>query len=276
MARPLSLIFSLMLAFSLSFSLSSSTAQGKGAGDASGAASCSDPAGATTFQSSSGTTQVTVCPSVVVSGHRVRIVVHTRRFTQVRLQIQYPDGTTDSPPGMRSDGQGQAAFDVTVRYNPINRYVLAPFVVMVGRGGQLETVRGTVNIAQGVPLGNSRLRAREAAAGGIDNGAIWCPGDPAACMVHNNTQIVIRIDTDPGAQVSVALVYPDNQSTPCTGNELTGGSTFASDTGIYRCELPVVFQARGKHRTTTLTVTAQVSSGSYSKPLSQKLYLVSN
>jgi hypothetical protein len=85
--------------------------------------------------------------------------------------------------------------------------------------------------------------------------------------------VQIRVDTDPGAQVAVTLQYPDGQSASCSANDVTG-TTFASESGLYRCELPVVFQA-GKRRGRTLAhVLAQVSIGSYSKTLSQPLFIL--
>jgi hypothetical protein len=264
-------IFSICLSIVLvvaGFPLTSATIYGKQARESS-AVQCADSAIGAAFQSASGASQATVCPSVVVSGHPVRVIVRTRRLTPVRLQVQYPDGTTALSPLRSTDGQGQANLDLVVRYNPINRYAEAPFTVMIGRGGRVDSISGTITIAQGVPLSTTRLRVRQ-----VDMGdeLRWCPGDPTLCTVQNGSRIIIRVDTDAGAQVTASLVYPDNQSVSCTGNDLTG-SDFASDMGIYRCELPVVFQARGKEGS-TLLVAAQVTSGSYSKPLSQKLRLV--
>lgn len=231
-------------------------------------AQCADPANVATFQSASGATQVTVCPSLVLPGHPFRVTVHARRFTPVRLQVQLPDRTIAASGTHLTDGLGQVAFDFTIHYNPINRFVQVPLLVLVGKGGRVDMASGAITIEQGVPLSNSRLRVRPAS----DAGLAWCPVDPALCVVHNNSQIIIRVDTDPAAQVNVLLLYPDNQSVPCTGNDLTS-STFADDAGVYRCELPVVFQTKGKQGLAILRVVAQISSGSYSRPLIQKLYL---
>jgi hypothetical protein len=267
--RIASICLSIMLLMA-AFPLTSGTIHGKQVRESSDV-QCADSATGATFQSATGASQATVCPSVVVFGHPLRVIVHTRRFTPVRLQVQYPDGTTALSPQRATDGQGQAILELVVRYNPINRYVEAPFLVLIGRGGRVDTISGTVTIAQGVPLSTTRLRVRQV---GMGNEGTWCPSDPALCTVQNGSRIIIRVDTDPGAQVSVTLFYPDNQSVSCTSNDLTG-SDFASDAGIYRCELPVVFQARGK-RGSTLLVTAQVTSGSYSKTLPQKLRLVAS
>src|SRR5579871_2732104 len=93
-------IFSLCLSILLLLAVSppvSGTVHGMQAGEGV-AAQCADASIGAAFQSASGVSQAVVCPSVVVSGHVVRVTVHTRRFTPVRLQVQYPDGTTALSP----------------------------------------------------------------------------------------------------------------------------------------------------------------------------------
>ena len=67
----------------------------------------------------------------------------------------------------------------------------------------LMIVPGTVTIAQNIPLSSTRLRARPAYQ------QTWCPADRSTCTVHNNSILVIQVDSDPGAQVAATLAYPD-------------------------------------------------------------------
>ncbi len=204
-----------------------------------------------------GSTEVLACASTVQSGSQVHLVIRTRKYAQIHVQLLFPDGTS-SVADTVADKQGLARPDLPVHYNPITRYAQAQLIVTVTRPGHTDVVPGSITIAQALPLGSTRLRARPSYLTG------WCPSDRGACTIRNGGTLIIQVDSDPGAQVSVTLMYPDGTSLPCPSNTLTG-TAFTSNTGIYRCQLPVVFQGKGKDKDSTIQVTAQVSAGGYTQ-----------
>jgi hypothetical protein len=242
----------------LMISVPGAAAQGKPAqGAAASADSCNN-----TFKSDSGSTTVSVCPSVVQSGQGLRFTIHSNANQQVTVLLRYPNGTTDSATGT-TDGQGGASIDMTVRYNPLYRYGSVPFTVTVGA----DSVSGTVRVAQSASSGKPRLRVRPAGA------RDWCPED-GRCTARNKTSIVIRVDTEPNAQVQVDLAYPNGVTLPCPGNDLPGSSgAFADGTGAFECTMPVSYEAPNAKGSVAVLVQATVTTSSDTIPLQYKLWL---
>jgi hypothetical protein len=225
---------------------------------------CDDAANQTSLQS--GALRVNVCPSTVTSGQTVRFTIHTRRQAAVTVTISYPDNSSANADAT-ANGQGAAVIEIPVAYNPINRYAQADFTVTATSKGHTDQVPGTLTIAQTSPLSNVQLRARPRYQGH------WCPTTQAACSVRNNNTIVIQVDSAAGAQVSVSLQYPDGQPVSCPANDLTK-STFADNSGVYRCELPVSFQTKLIGAGLKLDISAQVSAGGFTVSPSITMYLV--
>ena len=225
---------------------------------------CDDTANQTWLQS--GTLRVMVCPSTVTSGQSVRFTAHTKRGAAVTVAISYPDNSSANADAT-ANAQGVAVIEMPVAYNPINRYAQADFTVAAVSKGHTDQVPGVLTIAQASPLSNVQLRARPRYL------ARWCPAVQAACNVRNNNTVVIQVDSAAGAQVSVSLQYPDGQPVSCPANDLTN-STFADNSGVYRCELPVSFQAKLIGTGVKLTISAQVSAGGFTVNPSITMYLV--
>lgn len=217
-----------------------------------------------------GSTDVVLCTSAVQTGDVLRLGVYTRKPSQVQVQLLFPDGTSAPAAGpliRRTDKQGYARISLPVTYQPVTSYAQAQVMVTVTRAGHSDVVPGLVTIAQAVPLVSTRLRAHPA---GL---AAWCPADRLSCSIRNNATLIIRVDTDPGAQVVLGLRYPDGTPISCGANDFTSTS-LADAAGIYRCELPIVFQSRNAGQGSVLTVVAQVSLGGYAQTRSLKLALL--
>jgi hypothetical protein len=190
------------------------------------------------------------------------------------VQLLFPNGTT-APPARPlttfADRFGYARPSLVIHYNPISSYAQAQLIVTVSRLGHTEVVPGSVTIAQATPLLSTSVRARPAYLG------TWCTSnsspDAAACKVRNGANVVIRVDTDPGAQVNVTLSYPDGTSIAGPANELTS-TAFTDQAGVYRCELPVVYQAKNRDKNVAIVIKAQVSLGGYTQTRSLQLTLV--
>jgi hypothetical protein len=213
-----------------------------------------------------GGTDVLICASTVQSGSPVQLVVRTRKAAQVHVQLLFPDGTSSVADAV-ADKFGLARVAVAVDYNPISRYAQAQLIVTVTRPGHTDVVPGSVTIAQAIPLGSTRLRARASTT------QAWCANDRGACSIRNGGTLIIQVDSDPGAQVSASLLYPDGTSLPCPANTLTG-TAFTSATGIYRCQLPIAYQGKGKG--STIVITAQVSAGGYTQSRTLRLNLAAH
>jgi hypothetical protein len=225
---------------------------------------CDDTANQTSLQS--GSMRVIVCPTTVTSGQSVRFTVHTRRQAAVTVTISYPDNSS-ADADATANGQGNAVIEMPVAYNPINRYAKADFTVVAVSKGHTDQVPGVLTIVQASPLSNVQLRARPRYQ------SRWCPTVQAACNVRNNNTVVIQVDSAAGAQVSVSLQYPDGQPVSCPANDLTN-SPFADADGVYRCELPVSFQAKSIGTGVKLGISAQVSAGGSTVNPSITMYLV--
>jgi len=266
MARRFPKILLIVLLYCLALPLNSNIAQGKQLHDL--AALCGNAGSSNAFQSASATTQVLVCPPVVETGRAVLFAIHARPNTQVRVVIQYPNGDTALKID-RTDAAGIVAISLIVRYNPPYRYVSVPFQVIVGRPNAAESdvVAGTITVGQLPTIGVSKLRIHQV---GIQT---WCPADPLACIVHNGSSIIIRVDTQPRDPVSVSLFYPDGSSVPCAINDLTG-TTISGDDGVYRCTLPVTYQPKQARARVNILVLAQISIGGNTVSLQRKFWLV--
>ena len=211
---------------------------------------------------SSGSTDVLVCTSTVQSGDTLHVVVGTKKFVTVQVQLKFPDGTTAPESGTLSvvaDRKGLARANLSIHYNPITSYAQAQLTVTVLNKARPDVVSGSVTIAQTAPLANTVLRARPRY---MDS---WCPDDQAACSIRNGAVLIIQIVSDPNAQVMAKLVYPDDTSVSCPGNDLTPNS-LTNDSGMYRCHLPVAYQPKASDQNTTLTVVAQLSLNGYTGP----------
>lgn len=214
------------------------------------------------FKSASGSTTVTVCPTVVQSGQTLRFTIHSLPGQSVTVLLRYPNGQTDSATDT-TDDQGMAVVDVPVRYNPLYRYGTVPFTVTVGN----DTVAGTLRVAQSTSSDKPRLRIRPAGA------KEWCTVD-GHCTVRDNTSILIHLDTEPNAQVQVDLAYPNGVILPCPGNDLPGGSgAFADDNGAFECTMPVSYKLPNAKATVAVLVQATVTTSSDTIPLQFKLWL---
>jgi hypothetical protein len=188
--------------------------------------------------------------------------MRTRRLAQVHIQLQFPNGTA-SVVDVAADKLGNARASIPVRYNPITRYAQAQLTITVTRLGHTDVVPdpNPITIGQAAPLGATRLRARPIYM------QAWCPTDPAACTIRNNSSVVIRIDSDPHVKVSVTLSGPDGTTIPCPFNELTT-TAYTDKSGVYRCRLPVAYanaqgsnngQGSGNGQAPAITIAAQVS-----------------
>jgi len=233
------------------FPFAADTAYGKHGGQS--IPECDSTANQVWFQA--GGTHVMVCPSTVVSGRPVRFTVHTRHGAAVTVTISFPDNSSTDADAT-ANGQGMAVIEMPVDYNPINRYAQAEFTITAAAKGHTDEVSGTLSIAQASPLSDVQLRARPRYQ------SRWCPTTQEACRVRNNTTIIIQVDSAAGAQVSVNLQYPDGQPISCPANDLTN-STFADNSGAYRCELPVSFQTKLIRGGVKLQISAQVSAGGF-------------
>jgi hypothetical protein len=213
-----------------------------------------------TAQLQSATATALVCPSTVESGQYLRIVVHGRGGSHVRVDVLYPDTSTSSVYGTINAKSGQAVLSLPVHYNPINRYATAQITITVTlRNGHTEVMSGQITIAQTTPVGTTVLRAR------ADYQRAWCPTSQVACAIRNGSTLIIMVTTDAHVQVNVALSYPDSTSVSCVANELTG-DTFSDASGVYRCRLPVVFSsaiAAGA----SIQVQAAVSVDGFTRPV---------
>ncbi|MDB5075911.1 MAG: hypothetical protein JWO42_2090 [Chloroflexi bacterium] len=208
-----------------------------------------------------GTTEVLVCSSTVQSGSQLNLVILTKRLATIHIQLLFPDGTSAVLDAV-ADKLGNAKLTLPIHYNPITRYARAQLLVTVTRPGHTEVVPGSVTIVQAIPLASTRLFARPA------DVLTWCPADRTSCSIRNNSNLIIRVDSDPGAQVAVTLSYPDGESIPCP-------SSFTSATGTYRCQLPVVYQAKDTtSQGSALSIVAQVSAGGYTQTRSLRMSLV--
>jgi hypothetical protein len=212
-----------------------------------------------------GGTEVLVCASTVQSGSPVQLVVRAHKAAQVHVQLLFPDGTSSVADAV-ADKYGLAHMDLAVDYNPISRYAQAQLIVTVTRPGHTDVVPGSVTIAQALPLGSTRLRARPSTT------QAWCANDRGACSIRNGGTLIIQVDSDPGAQVNASLLYPDGTSLPCPANTLTG-TAFTSNTGVYRCQLPIAYQGKDKGKGSTIVITAQVSAGGYTQSRTLRLSL---
>ncbi len=210
----------------------------------------------------SGTTDVLVCTSTIQSGETLHIVIATRKLASVQVRLKFPDGTTAPQSGMLTvvaDKKGVARANLAIRYNPITSYAQAELTVTVLNKAHPDVISGYVRIAETAPLASTVLRARPRYL------ANWCPEDQAACSIRNGAALIIQIVSDPGAQVTVRLVYPDSTSISCYRNDLTATS-LTNAAGMYRCQLPVVYQPKSSVQGTTLTVVAELSLGGYTGP----------
>lgn len=231
--------------------------------DATAGSSCDS-----TFKSATGPTVVTVCPTVVESGQMLHFIIRSRPNEPVLVLLRYPNGIADTRSDT-TDAAGVAAVDMTVRYNPLYRYGQAQFQVSVGTSGaaDADVVTGTVRVAQSTSVGKPRLRVR--AVGAKD----WCP-DNGRCTVRNNSSIVIRVDTDPNAQVQVDLAYPSGVTLPCPGNELAGGTgAFADGSGAFQCTMSVSYTLPNPKASATVLVQATVTTSSETIPVQYKLWI---
>ncbi|HWE64404.1 MAG TPA: hypothetical protein VHB98_22045 [Chloroflexota bacterium] len=232
--------------------------------DAAASDSCSNSARSTT-----GVTQVTVCPAVVEAGHALQFAIRSRPNQSVTVVLLYPNGVIDRQTSM-TDAQGTATVDIVVHYHPLYRYGQAKFQVTVGplNGADNEVISGVVNIAQSTSSGKPRLRVRPA---GARN---WC-AENGRCTVRDNTSIQIRVDTDPDAQVQLALSYPNGVTLACPGNALTGGAgALADDSGAFLCQMPVYYNLANAKATVTVLVQVTVTTSSGDTiPIQYKLWL---
>ncbi|HVA91755.1 MAG TPA: hypothetical protein VNL71_18160 [Chloroflexota bacterium] len=262
MVRRVCTILCLLAALGAAFPLAAGVAHGRQSRAT--VVGCGNPINQIWFQT--GATRVMVCPSTVISGQLIRFTVHTRRLADVTATLSYPDATSTVSNGA-ANGQGVAVLEALVQYNPINRYVQAQFTVTATRLGHTDQVLGAFTIAQATPLADVQLLAHPRYQ---DR---WCPVTPEACRVRDNTTILIRVQSTAGAQVSVSLQYPDGVPEPCPYNDLTG-STFANNSGAFRCELPVSFPPKLIGKGVQIQVTAQVSSGGFTVNRSLPMMLV--
>jgi len=217
--------------------------------------SCTAP-----LHSSSGNTEVQICPSVVPSGQTVYFVIHSLRNQAVTAVLRYPSGGSDRQTGT-TDSQGTLTLSMPVRYNPLYRYAQVPFVINIGT---VETISGSVRVAQMNDVPQARIRVRPAAS------RTWCGEDH--CVIRDNSTVLIRVETAPSAQVQISLMYPNGESVPCPGNDL-GGGTFADGTGAFVCRLPVYYDLSNAKAQVTVLVEVSVTAGTYNIPLQYKLWL---
>ena len=69
-----------------------------------------------------------VCTSTVQSGDTLHLVVGTRKFATVQVQLKFPDGTTAPHSGsltVIADRKGLARANLPIHYNPITNYAQA-------------------------------------------------------------------------------------------------------------------------------------------------------
>jgi hypothetical protein len=216
------------------------------------------------LRSASGTTEVRICPAVVPSGRLVNFQVHSLPNEPVTLLIRYPNGTTDRETGM-TDATGQLLLSAVMHYNPLYRYAQVPFVLDVG-GITGDVITGAVRVAQISGPAQARIQVRPLSS------KDWC--GPDHCIVRDNTLVVVRIDTDPSAEVQMTLLYPNGETTTCPGNDLTGGSgMFAASDGVFICRLPVYYDLPGGHSQVVVLVQATITTSTYTIPLQYKLWL---
>ncbi len=211
---------------------------------------------------SSDSTDVLVCSSTIQSGDTLHLVIGTRKYAAVQVQLRFPDGTTAPPSGVltvTANARGIARANLPIHYNPVTSYAQAQLTVTVLNKGHPDMVSGSVTIAETAPLASTVLRARPRYM------TTWCPDDQAACSIRNGAVLVIQISSDPGAQVTAKLVYPDSTSISCYRNDLTSTS-LTNANGMYRCQLPVVYQPKASDQNTSLTVLAQLSLDGYTGP----------
>jgi hypothetical protein len=232
-------------------------------------AACAAPDHPTHYTSDS--TDVLVCTSTIQSGSTLRIVITARKGATVQVQLKFPDGTTAPDSGsltVVADKKGIARASLPIHYNPVTNYAQAELTVTVLYKNRSDVVTGSVTIAQSAPLASTVLRARPRYM------SSWCPDDQAACSIRNGSVLIIQIVGNPRAQVSAKIVYPDSTSVGCYRNELTSTS-LTNDSGVYRCQLPVVYQPKASDQGTSLTVVAQLSLGDYTaQPVSLTLSLI--
>lgn len=217
------------------------------------------------YHSATGATTVAICPLVVESGHSLRFDIHAKRNQVAQVQLTYPNGKADRATGV-TDDQGMVTLVVVVHYNPLYRYGQAQFQVTIGSPGSaaVDTVAGQVRVAQSATGGSPRLRVHPAGSG-------WCP-DEGRCTVRNNTSLILRVESDPGAQVQVTLTYLNGESVSCPANSLNNGS-FADDSGAYVCRLFVYFDLRKTKGSISMALQATVVSGSYPVQLQRTVWL---
>ena len=263
MVRRACILLSLFALLSAAFPLNQGTAHGGPGRDVSITCSTNNQA---TFQAIG--IKVTVCPSTVSSGQPVSFIVHTLRLATVNIALAYPDSSS-STASATADGKGVAALEIQVQYNPLNRYAQAQFTASATKLNHTIQVAGTITIAQTSPLSAIRLQARPR----YVPPAQWCPNVSSACVIRNKSTVVIRVQSTAGAQVSVNLLYPDGNAISCIGNDLTS-SGFAGNNGLYRCELPVFYQANAIGNGAKIQIVAQVSAGGITESRTLTMYLV--
>jgi hypothetical protein len=216
------------------------------------------------MRSASGNTELQICPPVVPAGQLVYFVVRSVHNAPVTLLIRYPNGATDRQTGT-TDAGGLLELSVVMHYNPLYRYAQVPFVLDVG-GITGDVITGAVRVAQNSSHAQARIQVRPV------NSKDWC--GPDHCIVRDNTSVIIRVDTDPSAQVQLTLQYPNGETTTCPGNDLTGGSgLFATSDGVFSCRLPVYYDLPSGHSQVIVLVQATITTSTYTIPLQYKLWL---
>lgn len=143
-----------------------------------------------TITSTSGST-VVYLPNQVMSGGKLRLLVHTVAFARVRLTVAFPDGSALKEQH-HAGKTGWATFAPAISYQPQGSAELAAITVtaVLYRDGLDDAVQGSISVLQHEVL----------------QGALKLPSSIAV-----GRMLPVTLVTQPGAAVRFVLVYPDKQ-----------------------------------------------------------------